>query len=101
MGAEESAVPNPDIVVVDNPRANRYEGRIEGILVGYCDYQLDGQDLVLPHTETFPAYRGRGIADSIVGFVLKDAAERGLTVVPQCWFVEEFISSGRAASHSA
>jgi predicted GNAT family acetyltransferase len=91
----------PGIVISDNVSAGRYEGRIDGKLVGYCDYRLEGKTIVLPHTETLPAYRGRGVADAIVGFVLNDADKRGLTVVPQCWFVEEFISSGRAASYSA
>ena len=81
-----------DIVVADNPRESRYEGRIDGELVGFCDYQRDGEQLILPHTETLPAFRGRGVADVIVGYVLNDPANEGLTVVPQCWFVEEFMA---------
>ena len=84
------------IAVTDNPRAGRYEGRIDGALAGFCDYVIDGQEMILPHTETLSEYRGRGVADAIVGFVLEDAAKRGLTVVPQCWFVEEFMNRGRA-----
>jgi predicted GNAT family acetyltransferase len=85
-----------EIEVTDNPQASRYEGRVDGELVGFCDYRMDGRELILPHTETLPAYRGRGVADTIVGFVLKDAEARGLTVVPQCWFVEEFMSREQA-----
>lgn len=82
-----------DIIVTDNREAGRYEGRLGGELVGYCDYRREGRSLVLPHTETVPEYRGRGVADKIVGFALADAAKQGLTVVPRCWFVEEFMRS--------
>jgi hypothetical protein len=87
-----------DIVVTDNESASRYEGRADGTLVGYCDYLRDGNQLILPHTETLPAYRGRGVADQIVAFALDDAAARGLAVVPQCWFVEEFMRTRREAA---
>jgi predicted GNAT family acetyltransferase len=85
-------VQRSDVVVTDNRREGRYEGRIDGELVGFCDYRRDSEHLVLPHTETLPAFRGRGIADVIVDFVLKDPANEDLTVVPQCWFVEEFMA---------
>jgi uncharacterized protein len=97
MEVEGGDMRNSDIVITDNARESRYEGRIDGELVGFCDYRLEGEELILPHTETLPAHRGRGVADVIVGFVLKDAAERGLKVIPRCWFVEEFMRSGRGA----
>ena len=83
------------IEVSDNAGASRYEGRVDGELAGFCDYRIDGSEMILPHTETLPAYRGRGVADTIVGFALADAEARGLTVVPQCWFVEEYMSRER------
>jgi uncharacterized protein len=83
------------LVVTDNPDERRYEGRLDGVLVGICDYVLDGQNLILPHTETVPHYRGRGIADTIVAYALADAERQGLTVVPQCWFVEQYMRAHR------
>lgn len=81
--------------VIDNVEARRYEGRLSGELAGVCDYIRDGQQLILPHTETMPQYRGRGIADTIVAYALADAERRGLTVIPQCWFVEQYMQSRR------
>ena len=84
-----------ELVVTDNADARRYEGWVDGTLAGTCDYVRDGQQLILPHTETMPQYRGRGIADAIVGYALADAERQGLTVVPQCWFVDEYMRSRR------
>jgi hypothetical protein len=89
-----------DIVVTDNADASRYEGRVDGELVGYCDYVREGQRLILPHTETLEAFRGNGVADIVVGFAVRDAERRGLTVIPQCWFVEEYLRA-RAKDVSA
>jgi predicted GNAT family acetyltransferase len=82
-----------NIIVTDNRAASRYEGRIDGELVGYCDYLREGEQLILPHTETLPAYRGRGIADTVVAYAIADAVRQGLTVVLQCWFVDEYLRS--------
>jgi predicted GNAT family acetyltransferase len=87
-----------DITVTDNPAASRYEGRVDGELVGYCDYVRDGQRLIFPHTETLPAFRGMGVADTVVAFALDDAARQGLTVVPDCWFVEDYIRAHQASA---
>jgi predicted GNAT family acetyltransferase len=84
-----------ELIVSDNPEAQRYEGWLDGVLVGYCDYVREGSRLILPHTETIPAYRGRGVADTIVGFAVADAERQGLTVVPQCWFVEQYMQVHR------
>jgi predicted GNAT family acetyltransferase len=78
------------LTVTDNLQASRYEGRIEGELAGFCDYRRSGDDFILPHTETLPAYRGRGVADAIVKVAIADARKAGLNIIPRCWFVEEF-----------
>ena len=92
MGVERKIEAPSKLVITDNRDAGRYEGRLGGELAGYCDYRRDGDDLILPHTETLPAYRGRGVADAIVAVVVADARSAGLNIVPQCWFVEEFLS---------
>lgn len=76
----------------ENAALKRYEARLEdGTLVGYCDYAVAGGSMVLPYTETLPAYRGRGYADRLVAHVLADARRRNLTPVPQCWFVRDYM----------
>lgn len=82
-----------ELEVVDNPQLSRYEGRLDGVLVGFCDYvERDGQ-AIFPHTETLPAHRGRGFAEAIVRVAVDDAEQRGLTIVPQCWFVAAYLNA--------
>ncbi|MDJ0395777.1 GNAT family N-acetyltransferase [Rhodococcus sp. G-MC3] len=45
------------------------------------------------HTVTLPQYRGRGLAAVLTEYALDDTRARGMTVVPACWFVNEFIET--------
>ncbi len=63
--------------------------------MSFCEYELQGTTLILPHTETLPAWKGRGIAAKLVAFVLGEAKSRNLRVIPRCWFVGKFIKSHR------
>lgn len=45
------------------------------------------------HTVTIPKYRGRGLAAVLTETALDDTRRQGLTVVPSCWFVREFIDT--------
>lgn len=45
------------------------------------------------HTVTFPQYRGRGLAAVLTEYALDDTRTSGMTVVPSCWFVREFIET--------
>jgi uncharacterized protein len=49
--------------------------------------------VVMHHTHTDPAHRGRGAAAVVVGGALDDLRKRGLRVVPTCWYVAEFIDT--------
>ena len=80
---------------LNNEDLRRFEARQNEQLVGFCEYQLRGTTLILPHTETLPAWQGRGIAAKLVSFVLDEARSRHLMVMPACWFVEEFIEEHR------
>jgi predicted GNAT family acetyltransferase len=78
--------------VRNKPDARRFElldsaGRI----VGVCDYYIDGDVVVLPHTEIVPELRGNGLGAELVQGVLDDVRSRGAQVRPLCWFVVEFI----------
>ena len=64
---------------------------------------VDGQEAVLQYSEAGPGtlnywrtfvpvpLRGKGIADEIVRHALEDALEKGLKIVPSCWFVDVYI----------
>jgi predicted GNAT family acetyltransferase len=74
-----------------NEAAGRYELLLDGEIASVADYRVEGEHVVFPHTRTEPALRGRGLAEQLVRFALDDVRPTGLTVVPACWFVAEFI----------
>jgi predicted GNAT family acetyltransferase len=80
-----------DIVVTDNPQANRYEGRADGELIGFVDYRPTPQALVFTHAETDPSVRGQGLGTVVVRGALDDVRRRGTRVVPICPFVADVI----------
>jgi predicted GNAT family acetyltransferase len=79
------------IEVRHNPAQSRYEITIDDRVVGIADYRSDGDRLVFPHAEIEPSMRGRGLGAELVRGVLDDVRGTGRTVVPQCWYVAQFI----------
>jgi predicted GNAT family acetyltransferase len=77
--------------VRDNAERSRYELFVDGELAGIADYRLHGDQVVLPHTEIDRAKRGQGLGAILVQGALDDVRANGKTVVPQCWYVAEFI----------
>lgn len=73
------------------PDRSRYDLVVDGEVVGYAEYRDEGDRLVMHHTYTEPAYRGHGIAARVVAGALDDVRERGLLIVPTCWFVADFV----------
>lgn len=81
---------NRGLEVRDNADRSRYELVSEGKVIGIADYR-PGQAVVFPHTEIEPSLRGRGLGAVLVRGALDDVRRQGKAVVPQCWFVAEFI----------
>ena len=79
--------------VRDNPVRHRYEIHDGGQLAGFAEYRLDGQRITFTHTQTEPAFNGRGLARQLVIQALDDARRRELTVRPLCPYVRKVISS--------
>jgi len=77
--------------VRDNPGAARYELRVDGRLVGVADYRDDGGSLTFPHTEIDVEMRDQGLGEVLVQGALDDVRARGQKVVPECWYVAQFI----------
>src|SRR5688500_3855396 len=79
-------------VVEHRAERSRYELLIDGELVGIADYRDVGEHtLVFPHTEIEGRRRGQGLGAVLVQGALDDVRRRGQTVVPQCWYVAQFI----------
>ena len=69
----------------------RYELIVDDRIVSIADYSLDGDTVVVPHVETDPAMRGRGMADRLMRGMLDDLRARELRIRPICSFAAAFI----------
>ncbi|MEO6122835.1 MAG: GNAT family N-acetyltransferase [Ilumatobacteraceae bacterium] len=70
---------------------NRYDIFLGSARGAYAEYELADGVMTMTHTVTDPQQRGQGLAGLVVGRALDDAKAAGLTVVPQCWYVAQFI----------
>ncbi len=70
---------------------DRFELRIDGTLVGFADYRVQGERVMFPHTEIDPASGGRGYGGVLVRAALDDTRTQGLQAVPACSFVADYI----------
>ena len=74
-----------------NEGRSRYELVEDGAVVGVADYRVDGDVVVMPHTEIDGRRRGQGLGAVLVQGALEDLRARDATVVPACWYVALFI----------
>jgi uncharacterized protein len=82
-----------------NEPSSRYELVDGDEVVGIGDYRIDGDVVVLPHTEISSSRRGQGLGALLVRGMLDDLSQSGRTVVPACWFVAEFIDANPSYQH--
>ena len=71
----------------------RFEYVVDGEVRAIAEYHRDGDTVVMHHTYTDPRHRGRGYAARVVEAALDDLRAHGMRVVPQCWFVAEFVAT--------
>jgi predicted GNAT family acetyltransferase len=74
-----------------NDERQRYELTVDGDLVGIADFVVNGDVVVLPHTEIDRSQRGRGLGAVLVRGALDDVRAQGRTVIPSCWYVREYL----------
>lgn len=80
------------ITVTRNDEERRYEIHVGDVLAGFTVFRIDAQGrLNFPHTEVDPAFRGRGLAQTLVADAMADTARRGETVVPHCPVVVKYL----------
>jgi uncharacterized protein len=69
----------------------RYEGRLDGKLVAEIDVSIRDDVMIIAHTGTKPAWRGRGIAAQLTAFALSDIRDRGFRVRPDCPYTADYL----------
>jgi len=76
--------------VRNNTMLSRYELDINGA-TAFANYRLAPGKVIITHTETPPALRGRGIASTLVQGALEHIRADGLKVVAGCGFVVDYL----------
>jgi predicted GNAT family acetyltransferase len=81
------------LIVTDIPDRSCFEATVEGEVVGVLEYHRKEGLIYYDHAETAMAFRGRGIAGQIVETALIAARAEGLSVVPRCPYVADWIEA--------
>src|ERR1700730_6218033 len=76
--------------VRDNKAQNRFELDVEGA-VAFAKYRPTPSSVIITHTETPRALRGRGIASELVQGALQLIRADGLKVAAGCGFVPGYL----------
>lgn len=84
------------VTITHDPGRQRFEIQVDAELAGYSEYSESAAVRTFHHTVTLPQFRGRGLAASLTEYALDDTRRQGLTVVPECWFVRDFIDAAGA-----
>ena len=77
--------------VRDNKAQSRFELDVEGG-VAFANYRVTPSTVIITHTETPRALRGRGIASELVQGALELIRADRLKVVAGCGFVVDYLS---------
>jgi hypothetical protein len=76
--------------VRDNKSRQRFELDVDGA-TAFANYRLTPDAVIITHTETPAALRGRGIASELVKGALEMIRADGLKVVAGCGFVVDYL----------
>jgi predicted GNAT family acetyltransferase len=76
--------------VRDNKALSRFEMDVEGA-VAFANYRLTPQAVIITHTETPRALRGRGIASELIKGALDLIRADGRKVIAGCGFVVDYL----------
>ena len=76
--------------VRNNTALNRYELDVDGA-IAFANYRLTPHAVIITHTETPYALRGRGIASKLVQGALEQIRADGRKVVAGCGFVVDYL----------
>ncbi len=90
----ESHFPKVESMAAESVRNNKAQSRfeldVEGT-VAFANYRLTPSSVIITHTETPRALRGRGIASELVQGALQLIRADGLKVIAGCGFVLDYL----------
>ncbi len=78
-------------IVRDNKDQRRFELEVEGG-IAFANYRQTPQAVIITHTETPRALRGRGIASELVQGALELIRADGHKVIAGCGFVVDYLN---------
>jgi predicted GNAT family acetyltransferase len=81
-----------DAVLREDPVAHRYELLIGDEPAAILEFGDRNGARALLHTELDGRFDGRGLGSRLVRYVLDDARQRDLMILPYCPFVREYIA---------
>ncbi|MDV6170291.1 GNAT family N-acetyltransferase [Flavobacterium sp. DG1-102-2] len=74
-----------------NEEGSQFELHVPGG-IAFVEYYREGEKIFLTHTETPEQLRGKGIAGRLIERTLQCIKDNGLTLVPLCSFVANYIN---------
>lgn len=77
--------------VTDNPAEHRFEIRYGDRLAGVAVYEEQGSAYAFVHTKIEPDLEGHGLASQLVRVAMDAMAERGISVLPSCEYVQSWL----------
>jgi predicted GNAT family acetyltransferase len=91
-----------DLKVTRNDEASRYELHVsddthDHTLAGYASFEQASNRIRFTATEIDPAFRGKGLGETLAAEALADAARRGDTIVPLCPFISSYLEKNEVA----
>jgi uncharacterized protein len=90
MVAIGGCMPQPELIVIHNPEAGRFELRKDGCLA-VLEYHLSDEKIVFTHTGVPEAIGGQGIGALLARAGLDYARSKSLVIVPLCSFIAGYI----------
>jgi predicted GNAT family acetyltransferase len=84
--------------IINHKQGSRFVLEVEGEDV-YLLYAEDNETIDLYSTHTPISLRGQGLAKKVVLFAFEYANEKGLNVIPTCWYVKKVLEKHSEYQH--
>jgi predicted GNAT family acetyltransferase len=81
----------PVPVIVRDDAQHRYELHVGESVATFAEFRVRPGYLVFTHTETDPAFEGRGYGSALAKGALDDVRQRGERIKAECPFIAAYI----------